>query len=91
MGRLWGKNYADAVRKDLDIADSEVKRLETALAKGDEAFRNEVWKAASSGLWQAVGQTDFEHLTNRNWDLTHRASEPTAPPVKLWDWIGKDL
>lgn len=61
------------------------------LYNDDEAFRNEVWKAASSGLWQAVGQTDFEHLTNRNWDLTHKAAEPTAPPVKLWDWIGKDV
>lgn len=61
------------------------------LYNNNDAFRREVMQAATSGLWQAVGQTDFEHLANRNWDLTHRSSEPTPPPVKLWDWIGKDV
>ena len=41
MGRLWGKNYADAVRKDLKIAKEQVNRLKAALTKGDEAFRAE--------------------------------------------------
>ena len=41
MGRLWGKNYADAVRKDLKVAKEQVDRLKAALAKGDEAFRAE--------------------------------------------------
>jgi hypothetical protein len=44
------------------------------LYNNNDAFRREVMQAATSGLWQAVGQTDFEHLTNRNWDLTHRGS-----------------
>lgn len=41
MGRLWGKNYADAVRKDLRAARKDIDRLKAALAKGDEAFRTE--------------------------------------------------
>ena len=44
------------------------------LYNNNDAFRREVMQAATSGLWQAVGQTDFEHLANRNWDLTHRGS-----------------
>ena len=44
-----------------------------------------------NGYWQAIGGTKFDNLTNRNWDLTHRTYEPTTLPVKLWDWIGKDV
>ena len=48
------------------------------LYNNNDAFRREVIQAATSGLWQAVGQTDFEHLANRNWDLTHRGSGDVA-------------
>ena len=41
MGRIWGENYADAVRKDLKVAKKQVLRLKAALNKGDEAFRAE--------------------------------------------------
>lgn len=41
MGRIWGKNYADEVRKDLKIAETQIERLKAALAKGDKAFKSE--------------------------------------------------
>ena len=41
MGRLWGKNYADAVREDLKLAKEDINSLKAALAKGDEAFKAE--------------------------------------------------
>ena len=41
MGRIWGNNYADAVRADLKVARKDVEKLKAALAKGDEAFRTE--------------------------------------------------
>ena len=41
MGRIWGKNYADAVRKDLNATKKDIDRLKAALSKGDEAFRAE--------------------------------------------------
>ena len=45
----------------------------------NDSFRREVWNAATSGLWQAVGTTDFEHLSNKNWELQNSDSKKNNP------------
>lgn len=57
-----------------------------------EDVADRAYDYAETGLWSAIGQTDYKNLQNRNWDLTHKSSDKdTDAPAKLWDWMGKDV
>lgn len=43
--------------------------------QNDPGFRREVTQAAVSGLWQAIGKTDFDELSNKYYDYLMRKRE----------------
>lgn len=58
----------------------------------DLGFRRDVVSAAASGLWQAVGKTDFDNLQNRWWDVARRREEQAAvleaqKPRAVEEWV----